>query len=419
LPILRNTRRFLTGLTGTQLTNGSTPALDHHAIVYFGNDWFGENRTSSHHIARRLGARFRLLYVEVPGLRAPSATGRDLSKLWRKLAKSVEAPHQIGPAMWHMTLPQIPYRNAPGVAAVNRWFGSRTIRRAVAGLGFERIVTWFLVPHPGFLAGQCGESMSVYYAVDDYSALPGVDAAQVARMDRELTQAADLVFGVSPSIVAAKEPLNPHTIFSPHGVDAELFGRAADLSLPIPEPARHLPHPVVGFFGVLDQRLDAALVEYLARQRPNWSFLFVGRIAVDATALKALPNVCVAGAVPYETVPDWARAFDVCIMPYRQDAFSKSANPLKMREYLATGRAVVSAPLPEVARFGGGVLVARNYEEFLAQLDTALASDTPAKRRERMESVASMTWEARTEAVIAQAEKRLTEKLAARSPRSA
>lgn len=388
-----------------------TPALDNHAIVYFGNDWFGENRTSSHHIARRLGARFRLLYVEVPGLRAPSASGRDLSKLWRKLGKSVERPRQIGPAMWHMTLPQIPYRNAPGVAAMNRWFGSRMMRRAVEGLGFERIVTWFLVPHPGFLAGRCGESMSVFYAVDDYSTLPGVDSAQVACMDRELTQAADLVFGVSPSIVAAKQPLNAHTVFSPHGVDAELFGRAADLSLPIPEPARALRHPVVGFFGVLDQRLDLPLIEYLARQRPHWSFLFVGRIAVDAASLTTLPNVCVAGAVPYETVPEWARAFDICIMPYHQDAFSKSANPLKMREYLATGRAVVSVPLPEVERFGNGVLVARSHEEFLAQLDRALADDTPAKRRDRMASVAPMTWDARAEEVIAHAERRLTEKL--------
>lgn len=392
-----------------------TPLLDRHAIVYFGNDWFAENRTSSHHIARRLGARFKVLYVESPGLRAPSASGRDLRKIWRKLSQSFERPRQIGPAMWHLTLPQIPYRNAPGVAAANRWFGSRMIQRAVAGLGFERIVTWFLVPHPGFLAGRCGEAMTIFYAVDNYSALPGVDAAQVARMDRELTEAADLVFGVSPSLAADKKQINPHTIFSPHGVDAELFGRAADLSLPIPEPAAQLSHPVIGFFGVLDQRVDMALIEYLARQRPGWSFLFIGRIAVDAGTLKSLPNVFMPGAVPYETVPDWARAFDVCIMPYQQDAFSKSANPLKMREYLATGRAVVSVPLPEVERFGGGVLVARNHEEFLKQLEKALAEDTPARRRGRIESVAPMTWDARAEEVIAQVERRLAEKLAGTS----
>ena len=389
-----------------------TPNLDRHAIVYFGNDWFGENRTSSHHIAWRLGARFRVLYVEVPGLRAPSATGRDLAKLWRKLSKSFEAPKSIGPTMWHMTLPQIPYRGAPGVAELNRWFGGHMIRRAVAGLGLGPIVTWFLVPHPGFLAGQCGESMSVFYAVDDYSALPGVDRQQVARMDEELTRAADLIFGVSPSLVEAKKPLNPHTVFAPHGVDAELFGRAADRSLALPERARGLKSPVIGFFGVLDQRFDVSLVEYLAGQRPAWTFLMVGRRAVDASRLAAFPNVVMAGSVPYETVPDWARAFDICIMPYFQDAFSRSANPLKMREYLATGNAVVSVPLPEVERFGGGVAVARSHEEFLIRIESELAADTPDKRRARMASVAPQTWDSRAEDVIGQVERRLAEKLA-------
>ncbi len=386
-----------------------TPFLDRHAIVYFGNDWFGENRTSSHHIARRLGERFPLLYVEVPGLRAPEVNSRDLAKLGRKLAKTFQSPKPIGPSMWHMTLPQIPYRNAPGVADVNRWFGRRMIRRAVASLGFKEIVTWFLVPHPGFLAGHCGESMSVFYAVDDYSALPGMDKLQVARMDTELTRAADLVFGVSPSICKAKEPLNPHTVFSPHGVDADLFGRAADRSLPLPERARNLRSPVIGFFGILDQRFDATLIDYLARQRPDWTFLLVGRVAVETALLSALPNVVMAGSVPYETVPDWARAFDICLMPYRQDAFSHSANPLKMREYLATGRAVVSVPLPEVERFGGGVVLARSHAEFLAQLEKELREDSEDKRRARIASVAPMTWDARAAEVIATAERRLSQ----------
>lgn len=396
----------------------ATPLLDQHAIIYFGNDWFAENRTSSHHIARRLGERYRVLYVEVPGLRAPSASGRDLSKVWRKLARTIERPRKIGPSMWHMTLPQIPYRNAPGIAQANRWFGSHMIQRAVSDLGFERLLTWFLVPHPGFLAGRCGESMSVFYAIDDYSALPGMDRAQVAAMDEHLSRSADLIYTVSPGLMASKQKLNSHVVFSPHGVDAELFGRAADPSLPLPEAARGLKSPVVGFFGVLDPRLDVKLIEYLARQRPDWTFLLVGRVAVDATALAAMPNVVMPGAVPYETVPDWARAFDIAIMPYFQDAFSKAANPLKMREYLATGRAVVSVPLPEVERFGGGVVVARSNEEFLAQLEHELAADSAAKRLARRESVAPMTWDARVEEVIAHAERRLAE-LEAGRPRNA
>lgn len=390
-----------------------TPLLDQHAIVYFGNDWFGENRTSSHHIARRLGARYRLLYVEVPGLRPPSGNRRDLTKIFNKLSKGLEPPKQIGDKMWHMTLPQVPYRGLPGVSGLNEWAGRASIRRAIAKLGFERILSWFLVPHPGFLAGQLGESMSVFYCIDDYSTLPGVNAAQVKAMDETLSRRVDLIYACSPSLVEAKQTLNRHVIFSPHGVDAEMFGAAADRSGPLPEKARGLKRPVVGFFGVLDTRFDVKLIEFLAGRRPDWTFLLVGRAAVDTAALAALPNVVMPGAVKYETLPDWARAFDICIMPYYQDAFSKAANPLKLREYLATGRAVVSVPTPEVQRFAADVAVAHNYEEFLARLDSELAADSPEKQLRRRAAVASMSWDARAEEVMRQAEARLGEVLGA------
>src|SRR5579864_9031638 len=79
-------------------------------IIYFGNDWFAENRTSSHHIARRLAESFPLLYVETPGLRAPKATSRDLCKLSKILRLAFQSPRKVGPQMWLITLPQIPFR---------------------------------------------------------------------------------------------------------------------------------------------------------------------------------------------------------------------------------------------------------------------------------------------------------------------
>ena len=377
--------------------------LSGHAVVYFGNDWFAENRTSSHHIARRLGARFPLLYIEVPGLRAPAASARDFSKLWRKLANSVRPPSSIGPHMWHMTLPQIPFRGLPGATAMNHAISGFLVRRALRHLGFQRIISWFLVPHPGFLAGKLGETLTVFYAIDNYSALPGVDPVRVAQMDEELSRRAHVVFAVSPALVEAKKKLNSHVVFSPHGVDAELFGRAADKSLPLPDRLKGLSHPVIGFFGVLDTRVDISLLQYLARQRPDWNFVLVGRIATDVGGLSNLKNVLLTGAVPYETVPDWARAFDVCLMPYFQDSFSVFANPLKMREYLATGCPVVSVPTPEVERFGESVAVARSHEQFLELIERELKQDSEERRRARQKSVAPMTWDARVEEIVGHA----------------
>jgi glycosyltransferase involved in cell wall biosynthesis len=328
------------------------------------------------------------------------------------LTNAARRPAVLGPHQWHLTLPQVPFRNLPGVATLNLSLARLLLGRAVAHLGFSRLLTWFHVPHAGFLAGRCRETASVYYAIDDYTALPGVEATSIRHLDDQLTRQASLVFAASPGLVQAKQKLRPDIIFSPHGVDAELFGLAADLSRPIPEPARRLPKPVIGFFGVLDDRVDAALLEYLARRRPHWSFLLLGRIATDLGALPALPNVLLPGAVPYETVPDWARAFDIALMPYRIGAFSHHANPLKLREYLATGRPVVSVPMPEVHRLGAGVAVAETPEQFLASLEHELAGDNPARRAERQALVADATWEARVIQIL----DRLEQHLAQRSP---
>jgi glycosyltransferase involved in cell wall biosynthesis len=183
-------------------------------------------------------------------------------------------------------------------------------------------------------------------------------------------------------------------------VDIELFGRA-QAPLPPAEGARGLARPVIGMHGVIDDRFDLELVEWLARARPNWTFLLIGHAATDAGALRRLPNVVLAGAVPYESLPDWARAYDVSIMPYKAGAFSVNANPLKLREYLACGKPVVSIPMPSVEPFRDHVLVAAGQEQFLAAIETALETDSEPAARARMRAVEHMSWEARVEEVIA------------------
>jgi hypothetical protein len=217
--------------------------------------------------------------------------------------------------LWHCTVPQLPFRRIPGVDHLNRWFGRWAVRRAARKAGIDRCLSWFVVPHPGFLAGRLDEDFCVYYCIDDYAAHPGVDAVMIGQRDEDLSRRADLVFVAPPSLVATKQALNANVVFSPHGVDVDLFARADDSTLPIPEAARNLTHPVVGYVGSLHAWIDVVLIAWLARQRPQWSFLLVGHDAVDLGELRSLANVHLAGAQPYAELPDWARAFDVAIIP--------------------------------------------------------------------------------------------------------
>ena len=376
-------------------------------IAYFGNDWFAENRTSSHHIARRLARRVPLLYIDSPGLRPPASTGRDVKRMLRKLAGATRLPRQVEPGIWHCTVPQIPYRGLPGVDALNRAFSVWAVRRAIRHVGFTTCISWFVVPHPGFMARRLGESLCVYYCIDDYAAHPGVDAARIGAADRALTSAADVVFVAPPALLASKQAQNAATVFAPHGVDVDLFAKAMDPATPVPDAAKALPGPVIGYFGSIAAWIDIELIAWLATSRPAWSFLLVGQPFVDVSSLRALPNVTLVGPQPYESLPGWARAFDVAIIPYRLNQQVLNANPLKLREYLATGRPIVSVSNPEIERFSEFVRITAGREAFLDAIEQALAPEPPEAASARLASVASMTWDSRVADVLATVETHL------------
>jgi glycosyltransferase involved in cell wall biosynthesis len=385
-------------------------SLSQFGVVYFGNDWFAENRTSSHHIAEGLSTRTSVLYVDSPGLRPPKANGRDLRKLCRKLLSATRLPQPVGDRLWQMSVPQIPFRRLPLVWQANVALGQLLVRRALKHLGFARTVSWFAVPHPGYLANAFGETAVVYYCIDDYAALPDVDARAVAHMDAHLTNRADQVFVASSRMLQAKRQSKPSTVLAPHGVDVALFRTASDPRLAIAPGASNLPRPVIGFYGLIEDWIDIDLIADVAERRPGWTFLMIGRLAVDAGRLKTLPNVVFAGPQPYRTLPAWAKAFDVAVIPYRQTRQVLNSAPLKLREYLATGKPVVAVPAPEIERFADLVRIARGPDQFISQIEEALVNDTDADRARRIEATSTMTWDARIDETVKIVEHRIWQK---------
>jgi glycosyltransferase involved in cell wall biosynthesis len=366
-------------------------------VVYFGNDWFAENRTSSHHIARRLCKQVNLLYVDSPGMRPPSGSKRDLRRIFSKLAQALKPPQKVEPGVWHCTVPQLPWRKLPGVATLNRWFGAWAVRRAMRIAGIDEPILWFLVPHPAFMLDAIEHKLAVYYCTDDYAAHPGVDVEHIKACDDVLTRRCDHVFVVPPALVERKQAINPSSSFSPHGVDVAMFARAQHPDTVVPPRAAALPKPVIGYFGLIAPWTNIELIATVARERPHWHILMVGHASTNVDELLALPNVTMVGPQPYETLPQWAKAFDVAIIPYRMNQQVTNANPLKLREYLATGKPVVSVPAPELDKFGGLIRVATEPVGYIAQIEAALADTDPANVKARMDAVSKMSWDHRVE----------------------
>jgi glycosyltransferase involved in cell wall biosynthesis len=382
-----------------------SPVADQkRTILYFGNDWFAENRTSSHQIARCLAKKHRVYYLECPGLRAPQGSGRDLkkivAKLWRfiKGSQRIEiAPSAAGSpaeALYVRTLFQIPLHRFAVVRALNRWLLWCTIRWLILREGIRSPLAWHMVPHLATVAGTLGEQAVVYYCIDDYASLPDVDASSVRAMDEELTRRADVVFVASATLLERKRKLNPHTYVSPHGVETEHFARAQSSLMEVPDDIRQLARPIIGFFGLIERWIDLGLVAELARRRPNWSFVMLGRVAVPDAEVPSAPNIYFLGHRPYSQLPAYGKAFDVAMIPYRSTEQVHNANPIKLREYLAMGKPVVTVRTPEIEKFQDVVAIADSACQFEANIESALgpSANTAGAISQRQERVSDMSW---------------------------
>ena len=370
-------------------------------IVYFGNDWFADNRTSSHHVARQLAARTEVLYVECPGLRAPEASSRDLGRIVRKIGRALRPAVAVTEHLSVKTLVQWPAHRSPLVARFNRWWSRATVALARSGQRSAPIA-WCTVPHVAGFIGDLGARAIVYHCIDDYSSLPGVDAEAVRAMDDRLARRADLVIAASGPVFESRRALNANTMLVPHGVDFDHFATARRDLVPKPSELADLTGPIVGFTGLIERWIDVELVGWLAQQVPQATFVMVGRVAIPAEQLPSAPNLRWLGPRPYERLPEYGAYFDAAIIPYRLNAQVHAANPLKLREYLSMGLPIVSVSTPEIDKFAHVVAITHSREAFRDALVAALAAPPDAAAVERRQAVAREgTWSARVDEILA------------------
>lgn len=373
--------------------------LSGNDIIYIGNDWFTENKTSSHHIAEILLKQNRILYVEGSGQRVPRTSKRDVRKIFTKLRKAWRDPIKIESNFYLYSPVVLPFHKYPIVRRINKFIIKRQILGACKRAMFNNPILWILPPHFSSIAGCLKSKGVVYYCVDEYSAQTGVDEKSIREMENYLLQSATVVFTVSEELLEKKRRLNDHVYLSLHGVDVMHFGKALEGTTAVPEDITCLSRPIVGFFGLIEQRIDLDLIGFLAQNRPNISFVFIGLISLDISELTKFRNIHFLGPKPYEVLPNYLKAFDVAIMPYKLNMEMKNSNPKKLREYLAGGKPIVSVPIREVQRYGNLVFIANSYDEFLQSIDLAISDDSDEKRDMRLKSVENESWEARVETI--------------------
>ena len=368
------------------------------SIICFAHDWNGDP-TSKTHIMRILSEKNRILWINSVGWRRPSVSGRDARRLVAKVRQITQGLVQVNPNL-HVASPfAVPLPGVPGVERLNQALLTASVRYFARRAGLERPILWTFLPTMATLVGRLGESRVIYHCVDEYAAFAGVPRESFRRLEDDLVRRADLVITSADSLCEERRRLNPSTSFVSHGVDVAHFSRTLDPEMaPAPE-VRDLPGPVVGFFGLLAEWVDLDMIREMARRRPDWSFVLVGKATVDTAALRGMPNVRLLGQKPYASLPAYCRAFDVGLIPFKRDELTEKANPLKLREYLAAGLPVVSSDLPEVRKYKDLVHLASGADGFIAGVERALAERSETAARARVEAMKHESWEARVEEI--------------------
>jgi UDP-galactopyranose mutase len=260
----------------------------------------------------------------------------------------------------------------------------------LAPCGGRPLIAWFYSPMFMPLAGDLDADAVVYDCMDELSAFRGAPP-QMLEMERRLLARADLVFTGGRSLFEAKRDRHPAVHCFPSSIDAAHFGRARG-KLPEPEGLRGIPHPRVGFFGVVDERMDLDLVGALAARRPDWSFCMIGPVVkIEPAALPRMPNLHWLGGRDYGALPEHLAHWDLGFMPFALNESTRFISPTKTPEFLAAGLPVVSTAVIDVVRdYGdaGLVEIAADAPQMEAKL--ALLLDRPRP-----------TWLARVDARLA------------------
>jgi len=365
-----------------------TPPCD---IICFANDWAADP-LSKKQIMLRLAGRHRILWINSINNRRPRFASKDFRRTVQRLRDFKRGLMQVGDRIWVLSPVYVPYHGRPLVRSVNRRLVGWQIRKALRQLNFTQPITWSFVPTSADFVGTFGERLIVYQCVDEYVAF--TDAApEICERERDLLVKSDFVVVCSSALQESKQKSNPRTYLVTHGVDYAHFRRASDESTQVAEELRTIKRPILGFHGLLGDWVDLSLIGEVARQRPGWSVVLVGRTDTDLTPLEGLSNVHVIGHRPYSKLPEFLRGFDVALLPFVRNELTRNANPLKLREYLAAGLPVVATPLPEVMRLERLISLATTPQEYIREVSRLLGEGAVGPSRQRSEQMAGESWD--------------------------
>jgi UDP-galactopyranose mutase len=272
----------------------------------------------------------------------------------------------------------------------------RLLREFITAYAIDHPVVWYYTPMALEFARELPASAIVFDCMDELSAFHGAPRELLA-LEAELIGRADLVFTGGQSLFEAKRARHHRVFAFPSSVDVKHFARARELPQADPADQASIPHPRIGFFGVIDERMDLALLDGVAKLRPEWQLVILGPcVKIDPASLPRLSNIHYLGMKRYEELPQYLSGWDVAMLPFAKNDSTRFISPTKTPEYLAAGCPVVSTSVRDVVRPYGEqnlIEIADSPEPFVAAIERLLSPQS-AEWRERVDAFLSrMSWD--------------------------
>lgn len=385
-------------------------------VCFGGEDWWYHHPHSKNHLMKRFArAGNRVIFVNSISMGLASLTNKDLlPRLKRKLRSYAKLARVTGDGITVVSPAALPFFGSRAARSANRRLLSAQVGALARRRGMTRPLLWIAIPTAVEMIGQFDESLVIYQVSDKYDANTmdhTTDPMLIRRLHESAIERADLIFYSGRKLLSEATEGRERSYLLEQAVDFEHWATAGSGELTVAPEVERIPAPRLGYFGAVEPWLvDQELIKRAARERPSWHWVFIGNRS-RGLEIEELPNVHFLPPVPYDDLPRYAAGFDVCVLPWEtEQSFTSYGSAIKVREYMATGKPVVIAPLPEYEPMKDVLRIARSRDEFLLLVEDALNESDADAPRARQAAVAGGTWDARAEWVSEIIERELEKK---------
>ncbi|HSX39794.1 MAG TPA: glycosyltransferase [Candidatus Saccharimonadales bacterium] len=386
---------------------------DKYNIICLSNQlWDFPNWTNKRHIMLRLAKKGQNVLFVDPPINAGNVFFRQIKRgLW-SLKRLLTQQKMDSGLRVYTPVNLLPFSGITSKMHVNR------IKKLAAKNFDPKLKTLLWVYHveipnlPEYI-NDLKYDFLIYDCVDNYEGFPAYDTPQkkekIRTIEKYLAQKANVVFATAPGLIEKLKNYNNHVYFTPNVGDYEKFKDAKSLFSQIPEDLLKIPRPRVGFTGALDQyKFDLPLLKKIATENPNCSFVLIGQIALKDKDSKLkdlqidnLKNIYFLGQRSYEVLQYYFAGFDAFIIPYVLNDYTVGGCfPVKFHDSLAAGLPTIVTNLPAYAPFRDVCYIAKDHNEFSADIKKAIQEDSPQKIKARQDIAKDNNWDGKVEMLL-------------------